>query len=385
MRMNVANEQKGGIYIHVPFCVKKCDYCDFYSCTDLGKIPGTIDSLIDEMHLTADFPSHADTIYIGGGTPSLLKPKQIQSLIDAAVNRFQVAFDTEITIEANPGTVNAEKLAGFRQAGVNRINIGVQSFSDPALDFLTRIHTAEDAVSSFESARSAGFDNIGLDLIYGLPGQTEGMWRSDLSAAVNLNPEHLSCYMLTYEPGTPMGKNLQKGQFRPLPEKEVGFLYDFTVRFLEANGFYQYEVSNFSTSCRSRSKHNQKYWNHSPYIGLGPSAHSLIDNRRSWNVRSLDAYLKETGAGQLPIEETEVLNHRQLMMETLYLRFRCVDGILISDFENRFHIDFNKCFGAIVSRYESDGYLEMISNQCRLTRKGMLFVDSIASRFIYAI
>jgi len=383
--MNVAKKQNGGIYIHVPFCVKKCVYCDFYSCTDLAKISVFLDSLIHEMDMTTDFPFHADTLYIGGGTPSLLKPGQIQLLIDTAVKCFQVATDAEITIEANPGTVNAEKLAGFRQAGLNRINIGVQSFSDPALDFLTRIHTADDAIQSIEIARSAGFDNIGLDLIYGLPGQTERMWQSDLQTAINLRPEHLSCYMLTYEPGTPMENNLQKGCFQPLPDKDVGSLYEFTVRYLEDNGFFQYEISNFSTSNQTRSKHNQKYWIHAPYIGLGPSAHSLIDNRRSWNVRSLDAYLKETGAGQLPIEETEELSQRQLMMEMLYLRLRCVDGISIPDFKKRFHIDFNRRFGTIVSRYESDGYIEIISNQCRLTRRGMLLADSIASRFIDVI
>ncbi|MBC2713958.1 MAG: radical SAM family heme chaperone HemW [Desulfobacteraceae bacterium] len=383
--MDESNRQKGGIYIHVPFCVKKCAYCDFYSCTDLEKIPSYVQSLIVEMNLTADFPLHADTLYIGGGTPSLLKAEQIQLLIDAAINRFQAAPDAEITIEVNPGTVNAEKLAGYWQAGVNRISIGVQSFSDASLDFLSRIHTADQAIQSIEFARSAGFDNIGLDLIYGLPGQTERMWQADLQTAINLTPEHLSCYMLTYEPGTKMENNLRNGRFRALPDKDVGRLYDFTVRYLEDNGFYQYEVSNFSTSRQSRSKHNQKYWTHAPYIGLGPSAHSLVDNRRSWNVRSLEAYLRKTGQGKLPIEETEELNSRQLMMETLYLRLRCVDGISILDFEKRFNIDFNRCFGSIVSTYESDGVLEIINNKCRLTRKGMLFADSISSRFIDAI
>lgn len=377
--------QKGGIYIHVPFCVKKCDYCDFYSCTDLKKIPVYIDSLIDEIQLTPDLPFQCDTLYFGGGTPSLLEPEQIQDLIHSVYRHFRLATDAEITIEANPGTVNAEKLEGYRHVGVNRINIGVQSFSNPALDFLTRIHTADDAIYSIEFARSAGFDNIGLDLIYGLPGQTERMWRADLSAAIDLSPEHLSCYMLTYEPGTQMENNLRSGRFQSLPDKNVGFLYEFTVQYLEDNGFYQYEVSNFSASRRTRSKHNQKYWTHAPYIGMGPSAHSLINKRRSWNFRLLDAYLQKIRHGQLPVEETEELNSRQLMMETLYLRLRCVDGISILDFEKRFNIDFNRLFGSVVTTYESDGYLEVINNQCRLTRKGMLLADSISSRFIDVI
>jgi len=380
--MNKTQEQNGGIYIHVPFCVKKCAYCDFYSCTGLGKIPVFIDSLMHEMDMRADIAFDANTLYLGGGTPSLLEPEQIQAMIKAIGVLFQLSQNTEITIETNPGTVTAEKLAGFRQAGVNRLNIGVQSFSNPALEFLSRIHTAEEAVQSVASARSASFDNIGLDLIYGLPGQTENMWQADLQAAIDLHPEHLSCYMLTFEPGTRMEKDLRNSHFQSLSDKDVGWLYEFTVRFLEDNGFYQYEVSNFSTSHQTRSRHNQKYWTHAPYIGLGPSAHSFMDNRRSWNVRSLAAYLKQTGQGQLPVEETEELNLRQLMLEKLYLRLRCVEGISIPDFEKRFEIDFKRYFGSIISSYESDGYLEMINNHCRLTRKGMLFADSIVSRFI---
>ena len=202
--------------------------------------------------------------------------------------------------------MTAEKLAGFYQAGVNRINIGVQSFSDFFLGFLSRIHTAKEAIDSFESARSAGFDNIGLDLIYGLPGQTERMWQADLQAAIDLRPEHLSCYMLTYEPGTRMERNLRNNIFRPLSDKTVGQLYEFTVQYLEDNGYCQYEVSNFSTSHQTRSRHNQKYWTHAPYIGLGPSAHSFMENQRSWNVRSLEVYLDKTGQVEAVIDSALV-------------------------------------------------------------------------------
>jgi oxygen-independent coproporphyrinogen-3 oxidase len=385
--MDKTQEEKGGIYIHVPFCVKKCAYCDFYSCTELDKIPVYVDALIHEMDMVTDFSFSADTLYFGGGTPSLLKQDQIQVLVKAAADRFQLSQNTEITIEANPGTVTADSLTGFHQAGVNRINIGVQSFSDFSLGFLSRIHTANEAIASFESARAAGFENIGLDLIYGLPGQTERMWQDDLDAAIDLRPEHLSCYMLTYEPGTRMTNNLRNNIFRQLSDKFVGRLYEFTVQYLEDNGYCQYEVSNFSISTQTRSKHNQKYWTHAPYIGLGPSAHSYKDTRRSWNVRSLELYLDKTGRGKCPVEDTEKLDFKQLMMETLYLRLRCVDGISIPAFEKRFDVNFMQFFGAVVSAYESDGHLEIIDNQsrsikCRLTRKGMLFADSIASRFI---
>ena len=310
--MDKTLEEKGGIYVHVPFCVKKCDYCDFYSCTDLEKIQVYVDSLIHEMTMRTDLSFSSDTLYFGGGTPSLLQPDQIQALLKAVADRFQLSQNTEITIEANPGTVTAEKLAGFYQAGVNRINIGVQSFSDFFLGFLSRIHTAKEAIDSFEAARSVGFDNIGLDLIYGLPGQTERMWQADLDAAIDLRPEHLSCYMLTYESGTRMERNLRNHLFQPLSDKSVGRLYEFTVQYLEDNGYGQYEVSNFSTSHQTRSKHNQKYWTHSPYIGLGQSAHSLTGKKRSWNARSLEVYLDKTGQGHFPVEDTEELDFKTI-------------------------------------------------------------------------
>lgn len=380
--MNQYREKNGGIYIHVPFCVKKCAYCDFYSCTELDKIPQYIDALIDEINMAQDDLPCFDTIYFGGGTPSLLAPEQILRLINAAYKRFCIAPDPEITIEANPGTVNPQNLSGYRRAGVNRINIGVQSFSDPALRFLSRIHSAKDALEAIEQARSSGFKNIGLDLIYGLPGQTEPSWRSDLQAAVRLGPQHLSCYMLTYEPGTQMENDLVSGRFRPLPDKHVGRLYDLTVQFLEDGGYSQYEVSNFASSAHTRSRHNQKYWSHSPYFGFGPSAHTFINDCRSWNVRYLEPYLHRTGKRERPVEHTETLEQRQLMMETLYLRLRCNDGLVIPAFERRFQIDFEEMFGPVIFRCTADGLLACDDGCCRLTCKGMLFADSVAARFI---
>lgn len=383
--MDKSPDKTGGIYIHVPFCVKKCAYCDFYSCTALNQIPEYVDALINEMNMSPDFSFCADTIYFGGGTPSLLKPEQIQRLIDAVCKRFSVASHPEITIEANPGTVDFQKLAGYKKAGANRINIGVQSFSDAALAFLSRIHSSADAICAVEMARSAGFDNIGLDLIYGLPGQSVRSWQSDLKAAIRLAPRHLSCYMLTYEPGTRMENDLINRRFRPLPDKTVGALFELTAGYLKEEGFDQYEVSNFSTSFQTRSRHNQKYWTHSPYLGFGPSAHSFMEKRRFWNVRYLETYLRKTGQGNPPREEIEELTRRQLMMETLYLRLRCADGLLITAFERQFDIEFRQFFSAVIAGYEAEEILEIVDNQCRLTPKGMLFADGVAARFIDVI
>jgi len=377
-----AEPEAGGVYVHVPFCVRKCAYCDFYSCADLTKISAYVDAVIAEMGTRSDVSGIRDTLYFGGGTPSLLFPEQIAAIISSVRRRFDMAADTEITMEANPGTVGADNLAGWRKAGVNRINIGVQSFSDTALKFLTRIHSAADAVAAVDLARSAGFENIGLDLIYGLPGQTAQSWRSDLEAALRLKPCHLSCYMLTYEPATPLTQSLEKGLFRRLSDKAVATLYDLTLRYLEDNGFYQYEVSNFSTSRQTRSRHNQKYWTHAPYVGLGPSAHSLRADRRSWNVRFLDDYLERIGRGELPMDGAEDLGPRELMMETLYLRLRCKDGIAIPEFNQRFAVDFQKFFAAPIARYAAGGWVEATDSFCRLTRKGMRYADGIAAGFI---
>lgn len=382
--MNAALEPAFGIYVHVPFCVRKCAYCDFYSCTDLDKIPSFLESLSWEIQTRAGVSGRSDSLYFGGGTPSLLDPEQIAAIIDSVAGCFNLAADAEITIEANPGTVSADKLSGWRKAGVNRINIGVQSFSDAALKFLTRIHSAADAVCSVAAARSSGFENVGLDLIYGLPGQTAKAWRRNLDAALRLFPAHLSCYMLTYEPQTLLTRNLENGDFRRISDRTAANLYDLTVNYLEDNGFYQYEVSNFSTTIHTRSRHNQKYWAHAPYVGLGPSAHSFIADRRSWNVRPLEDYLGKIRR-ELPAEEgAEILTSRQRMMETLYLRLRCVDGIAIPEFEEQFSAEFQKLFNKVIVRYASRGLLETTDSRCRLTRKGMRYADGIAAAFIDA-
>ncbi|MDO9262464.1 MAG: radical SAM family heme chaperone HemW, partial [Desulfosalsimonadaceae bacterium] len=353
--------------------------------TDLDKIPLYLQSVVEEIRRVEEPPSRVDSLYFGGGTPSLLEPVQVGQLVDAVCRRFDVAAGTEITLEVNPGTVSHEKLSGYRRAGVNRLNIGVQSFRDASLGFLSRIHTADQAVQCVEMARSAGFDNIGLDLIYGLPGQTVQQWQADLQSAVDLRPEHLSCYMLTYEPGTRLTLDLKENRNKALPEGAVGALYELTVAYLADHGLPQYEVSNFSTATATRSRHNQKYWIHAPYIGLGPSAHSFVNNRRRWNVRSVDGYLRQIQSGQSPTEGSECLDRQQLMMEAIYLGLRCVDGIGISGFENRFHADFKTLFGPLVTEYASDGYLEAANGRCRLTRRGMLFSDTIAARFIQRI
>ncbi|MCP3954213.1 MAG: radical SAM family heme chaperone HemW, partial [Desulfobacterales bacterium] len=236
--------QPAGIYIHVPFCVKRCRYCDFYSQTNLSLLNDFAGALIREIELAPDL-GPVDTLYFGGGTPSLLDPAQIERIILSVRTRFTVSPDAEITIEANPGAVDAQRLPDFRAAGVNRLNLGIQSFDDRSLTFLGRIHTSADAARAIRAAGTAGFENLGLDLIYGLPGQTAADLRRDIEKAVSFNPEHLSCYLLTYEKGTLLDQQREEGSVVPLPEEDMAALFLLSREVLETSGYGQYEVSNF--------------------------------------------------------------------------------------------------------------------------------------------
>ncbi|MCP4688387.1 MAG: coproporphyrinogen III oxidase family protein, partial [Desulfobacterales bacterium] len=247
--------------------------------------------LIEEMALTHGGAFRFDSLYIGGGTPTVLDPRMIDRIIDSAHHRYTILPGAEITMEANPGAVDAAGLRAYRAAGVNRINIGVQSFHEENLRFLGRIHSSGDARLAMEWAGKAGFDNLGIDLIYGLPDQTKDAWLVDLRNAVLGSPAHLSCYMLTYESGVPMDRDRRMGKFTPLAESPSAELFTTTIEFLEARGYAQYEISNFARSRELRSRHNQKYWTHAPYLGFGPSAHAFIPPERRWNRAGVREYI----------------------------------------------------------------------------------------------
>lgn len=382
--MTIPFAEPGGIYIHIPFCVRKCAYCDFYSNAGLPRIPAFLDALCREIRQTEAPPGlDFDTIYLGGGTPSLLSPDQVGRILDAIRGRFVVCPDAEITLEANPGTVTPGTLRGFRRAGVNRIHIGVQSFSEAGLRFLGRIHSGDEARLSVRWAREAGFDNIGLDLIYGLPDQTEADWTADMEAAVALAPHHLSSYMLTYEPGTPLARRKEKGRFRPLPEDRVGRLFLATVRFLGEKGYAPYEVSNFAVSPEKRSRHNRKYWSSAPYLGFGPSAHAFLPPERRWNAPTLEEYLTLLATGKPAVVGREVLSYGQQIIEAVYLGLRQNEGIRISAFEERFGLGFEETFGTVLSELRKNGWMKTDApGRCALTPPGMLFLDGITAMLV---
>ena len=237
---------------------------------------------------------------------------------------------------------------------------------------------------ALEAARNAGFANIGVDLVYGLPGQTRESWRRDLAQAVEFNPAHLSCYMLTYEPGTLLDKSRLDNRFRPLSDDRAGDLFEATRMFLSRSGYTQYEISNFARSSGAasepfRSRHNQKYWSHVPYIGLGPSAHSFNGAQRYWNIVSVKAYVEHLASGRLPMAEKETLSREQLIMETVYLGLRQTQGVFVDEFDRNFGVSFRSMFGGILKTLEGKGYIELTENRCALTPRGMLFMDSIVA------
>ncbi len=408
-----------GIYVHVPFCIRKCPYCDFYSTTDLSLTHAFVTALTQEMQMRSEtrfrcqemqsagevvqskgeskkpgfllhpssfllppssFILHPsfDTLYIGGGTPSVLTPGDIGRIMEAAGRSFEILPDAEMTIEANPGTLSLEKLREYRRAGVNRINIGVQSFQDAALRFLGRIHSGRDAKLAIQWARQAGFENIGIDLIYGIPGQQEASWVLDLKRAVEFEPAHLSCYMLTYESDTRMERDRQSGRFDPLSEELGAMLFERTMTFSEAHGYIQYEISNFARSTREKSRHNQKYWSDVPYLGLGPSAHSFSEPMRCWNHRSLKKYMADIRDGRLPTADAERLTREERMTEMIYAGLRQSEGIAMDRFEQKFGINFADHFRQAMQHLEEEGLVRRARNRCMLSRKGKLFLDSIA-------
>ena len=376
-----------GLYIHIPFCMAKCPYCDFFSITDHSLKKPLLKAIEMEMAMV-DLPDAIfDTIYFGGGTPSVLDPENIEHLIKNAMTSFCMSSSAEITLEVNPGTADLEKLKGFKAAGVNRLTLGVQSFFDSSLKFLGRIHSAKQSALSIEQSRMAGFDNIGIDLIYGIAGQSQTAWINDLKKAVEYQPEHISCYMLTYEPGTPMEKKKQQHAFEPLEDSVVCDLFNLTIDYLGSHNYTCYEISNFALEKPGnkkdyRSKHNWKYWTLTTYIGIGPSAHSYIKPVRYKNISNVETYIKKINSGQSVIEEKEILSKEQQMIEAVYLGLRKINGLDMTCFEHGFSDNFVKPFKDKITFLEKKGMLTVNKNHCRLTRKGLLFHNSIAAMLI---
>ncbi len=370
--------QLPGLYVHIPFCVRKCRYCDFFSVPRLEKIPPFLTALGKEMAMRREVFESFDTLYIGGGTPSVLHPEQLALLFANLLQNFAIRDDAEITLEANAADLSLPLLEEMRSLGINRLNIGVQSFDKDILNFLGRRHTSEQALQAIDAALKAGFENCGIDLIYGIPGQSRHAWRKTLEQALSLNIPHLSCYQLTVEPDTPLGRAYQSGAFELQDSDELFEWFRETSEFLEASGYAHYEVSNFSRSESRMSRHNSKYWRHVPYLGLGPAAHSFDGAKRWWNVRSLDKYLRQLDADQLPVENCETLTSEELQLESLFLGFRTKAGIDLADFTEKYGWDLWSSKKGQLEPLLHAGHLKIANGRLQPTRTGMALADSLA-------
>jgi oxygen-independent coproporphyrinogen-3 oxidase len=374
-----------GLYLHVPFCSAICPYCDFAVLTGgPEKRQRFTDHLLSEISLWSPDRSlfeSIDTIYFGGGTPSALSPDDLARILSSLRSNFSIQDDAWVHFEANPEDVSRESVQAWRDLGVRFLSLGIQSFDAEALKFLGRRHTPETARRSVEIAREAGFDTISIDLIYGLPGQPFEVWRHTLEDAAALQPDHVSCYQLTFHEGTPFGFRLEQGKMTELPEEAQGEIFFFTHEYLRDHGIPGYEVSNFARSPEHRSRHNQKYWHHVPYLGLGPSAHSFSGNRRWWNERKLKPYEMRIEAGERPIAGSEELTRNDLALEALMLGLRTVDGINLEVYRERYGVDLLNGNEPLVERLVSQGLLEIKGNVLIPTLSGLAVTDSLARSF----
>lgn len=363
-----------GLYVHVPFCPQHCPYCAFAVVTGHRELyERYVEAVCGEMRQWRDrMPiGSLQTVFIGGGTPSMLAPVQVQQILDSAASVFGIEAQAEVTLEANPGTVDAAKFAGIRHAGVNRLSLGVQAFHDADLKNLGRLHSAAEAARAFEAARQAGFAALSIDLIFSIPGSSRERWRKTLQRAIDFQPEHLSTYSLTIEEGTRLAQRYFQGRLQPVSEDDDAWAYTWTMEQLQAAGFEHYEVSNFARP-GFRSQHNWGYWHGASYVGVGLSAHSFAGATRSWNTPDIRVYLDALEHGQSPCIGEEVLDARSLRQEQLWLQLRTCEGVRLARAELRV-LQQNAKFQAMLQ----GGLVVLEASQLRLTPKGALLADTI--------
>ncbi len=377
-----------GLYIHVPFCERKCPYCDFNTYAGLQRLYAPYArALAREITLAGEALSHppARTVFLGGGTPTVLPTELLGEILEAVRRAFALLPDAEITAEANPGTVDRARFAGLRALGVNRLSMGAQSFHDDELRFLGRIHSAEDVERAFAAARAAGFDNVNLDLIYGLPGQPVDKWRRTLAQAVALGPEHISCYALTVEAGTPLACWVEEGRVPPPDDDLAADLYEEAEASLAAAGYEHYEISNWARQAEAdyRAQHNLIYWRNEPYLGFGAGAHSSLGGRRWWNVRAPEAYIRRLESGERVNEGEETIDETLAMGETMMLGLRLVqEGVSREGFAKRHGRDLEEVYADELQELERWGLIERSRARVRLTRRGRLLGNQVFRRFL---
>lgn len=384
------------LYIHFPYCLHKCPYCDFNSYA-VSTIPekNYTSALLSELDYWAVSPEwkgrRLSSIYFGGGTPSLLKPESVGRMISFCRSAFQLSADAEITLEANPGTVTTESLSAFCSAGVNRLSIGAQSFKPEFLSLLGRIHSNEQTEMAVAAARVAGVKNLGLDLIYALPGQTGADLEADLQSLVRLDPQHVSAYTLTIEKGTPFSRAQKRGLLQPPADEEVADMMQYVQKFLEMRGWHHYEISNYALSGR-QSRHNLGYWSGIDYLGIGSAAHSFLkcqdENGRRisaerWaNQKKPEKYINQAVAHGHAESSKENLSQNDLIFEFFFLGLRKIAGVDLGEFENLFACSVDSLYGETLRSLQSQGLAQVQAGRLCLTSQGLMLADSVISSFL---
>ncbi len=362
-----------GIYIHIPFCKQACHYCDFHFSTNLQTVEALIASLKKELALRANYLQEpVETIYFGGGTPSILSTKSIKEILGTCANHHVIANDAEITIEVNPDDISIEKLKEFKEIGFNRLSIGIQSFDKKILNYLNRAHSDSEALDCLDISRTIGFEALSVDLIYGIPGRTHDQWKNDIKILLSKNPEHISAYCLTIEPGTAFGHWHKKGKLNPVDEEFAAMQFEILLDELTKVGYEQYEVSNF---CRDNyySKHNTAYWQQKPYLGIGPSAHSYNILSRSYNLKNNIKYIHALQNDEL-FMETEVLSEADKINDYLLTTLRTKWGCNLSQYNlsNKIDMDY-------VQKLINHNNAKIVDDHLILTKEGLLLADKISS------
>lgn len=378
-----------GVYIHVPFCAHICPYCDF--TTYAGKndlIPGYVDAVVRELELRAGEGNgrHAATIYLGGGTPSLLTPNQIDRILNGVRDVIPVKADAEITMEANPNALSIEHLEGYRRAGVNRLSIGAQTLDRRGLRTLGRQHESTDVFASLADAHKAGFSRINLDFIFGWPGQSRESWQRDLQQLIDLGddgPDHLSLYSLIIEPGTPYADAAARGILQIPDDDAAADLYEDAIQMLGAVGWDHYEIANWCREPNGYSRHNAIYWQHGDYLGIGAGAFGTMNGKRIMNQLLPERYINDLSEGTLPHSNTEVLDEHTARGETMMLGLRMLnDGINAEAFQARHGASMHSVFHEPITRMTELGMMESTGQGVRLTERGMMLANSVVSEFL---
>ncbi|WP_341877431.1 radical SAM family heme chaperone HemW [Defluviitalea saccharophila] len=373
-----------GLYIHIPFCQSKCYYCDFASYANKNEqMASYVSALKEEINQYGILLQNhqINTIFIGGGTPTVLSPHLLRTILQSLFHNFNIKSEAEITIESNPGTLDLEKLQLLKECHVNRLSIGLQAYQNSFLKDLGRIHTVEEFVQNYYLARSLGFDNINIDLMFSLPNQTLRDWMDTLKNVALLNPEHISCYSLTIEEDTPFGQWEAEGRIKLNDAEADRAMYHYAGWYLNKMGYKQYEISNFSKA-GFLSKHNLVYWTYKPYIGMGLGAHSFYNGERYHNTYNLDQYIKLSGSIAVLKEDAEKISLPMQYAEYIFLGLRLLEGISVEQFNHTFQVSFEKLFGKKIEKLVKLGLVENNKNIIKLTPKGLDVSNTVFAEFL---